>query len=315
MENEETTEQKVPYDPYGFYKYRKVQRLGKEETDGILEGTVHIQEKVDGANTSIWLDENKVIKMGSRTRTLGEEEFNGFVPYVKGHNGIIELLAYHPEWRLYGEWLVRHTIAYKETAYKKWYMFDIFDSEKMQFLSSPEVNKVAEEYGIETVPYLGVFENPTIDQLKELMDKSAFGDRGEGIVMKNMDFVSKFGDLEYAKLVTESFKEDNGVTFGGNNKYSDSYWEMYVVNKYMTLARIQKIMAKIQPEVNRRLDMQHVPRIMGTAYHDMITEEAWEIANKVPSLDYKVLKRIADKKAKQVFVDILNDSISVADQK
>ncbi len=308
-------EEVVPYNPRAFFKYRKIQRLGKEETDGILEGTCHIQEKVDGANTSIWIDGNNVLCMGSRTRTLGDEEFNGFVPYVKRHDGIIELIAYHPEWRLYGEWLVRHTISYKETAYKKWYMFDIFDGEKMKFLSIPEVNEIAEHFGIETVPYLGVYHNPTVDLLKSLMSSSAFGDRGEGIVIKNLEFVNKFGDLEYAKIVTESFKEDNGVTFGGNNKHSDSYWEMYVVNKYMTLARIQKIMSKIQPEIDRRLDMKHIPRIMGTAYHDMITEEAWEIANKVPVLDYKTLKRIADKKAKQIFVDILNEDISVADQK
>ena len=59
--------------------------------------------------------------------------------------------------------------------------------------------------------------------------------------------------------------------------------------------------------------MKHIPRIIGTVYHDLITEEAWEIANKAKKIDYDTLKRICQKKAKQVYIDILNDSLSVAD--
>lgn len=47
--------------------------------------------------------------------------------------------------------------------------------------------------------------------------------------------------------------------------------------------------------------------------HDMITEECWEIVNDAPYLDLHSLKRLAHKKIKQIYVDILNDSISVAD--
>lgn len=297
----------------GFRHYRKVQRLGKEETEGILEGMVHVQEKVDGANTQIWLDEKGEIKLGSRTRVLGEEEFNGFVKYAKEHAGIKTYLEKHPTHRLYGEWLVRHTIAYKETAYKKWYMFDIWNGEK--FLTSADVKNIGELYQIETVPYHGAFANPTLESIKEFVGKTAFGDRGEGVVLKNFEFVSKFGDLEFGKIVTESFKEDNGVTFGGNNKHSDTYHEMWAVNKYMTMSRVKKIMDKIQPEIDKKLDMEHIPRIINTCYHDMITEEAWEIATNVPTINFPALKRIATKKAKQIFVDIINDDVSVADKK
>lgn len=297
----------------GFKHYRKIIRLGKEEVEGILEGTVHVQEKIDGANTSIWLNEQGELKMGSRTRILGDEEFNGFVPYVKAHEGIKSFFEAHPTWRLYGEWLVRHTIAYKETFYKKWYMFDIWDGEK--YISTTEVQAIGELFKINTVPYHGAFTSPTIAQLNEFVGKTTFGDRGEGVVLKNFDFINGFGDREFAKIVTESFKEDNGITFGGNNKHSDTYHEMYVVNKYMTLTRVKKIMDKVQPEINKKLDMEHIPRIIHTAYHDMITEEIWDIQNDVPALDFKALKRVATKKAKQIFVDIINEDVSVADQK
>lgn len=124
----------------------------------------------------------------------------------------------------------------------------------------------------------------------------------------------QFGSHNYAKIVTESFKEDNGVTFGGNNKHSDSYSEMYVVNKYMTVARIEKVMNKIQPMIDKKLDLEHIPRISGTAYHDMLTEEIWEIQTKVQSLHFGTLKRIATKKAVAIYKEILSGDISVAHQ-
>ena len=540
-----------------FRSYGKIHRLGKEEPDGILMGVCFVSEKLDGANTSAWLDENGEMKLASRTRVLGEEEFNGFVPYMKGHEGVKRLLANHPTWRLYGEWLClsgdtiikkvsggrggngnymtlrqmyqylnktekgrnvswwarygmpsiyslhpdkdkvlpnkikrieytgdkevyeiktregfklkatkehpiltqdgfveigkldvknhvvavtslratresvrnlgvgsnkmlkeqkafvndggaclrcssvgsleldhidedwtnnnksnwqvlcsgchriksgnsqkkrrahskgysyrfdkissidlvgvedtydvemegppelanfvannfivhncRHTIAYKETAYKKWYMFDIWTTEG--YVLQNGIRSIGEEYGIATVPYHKAFVDPTVEQIMEYVGKSEFGDRGEGVVIKNLDFVNKFGDVVFAKIVTESFKEDNAVTFGGNNKHSDTYYEVYVVNKYMTLPRVKKIMDKLQPIIPEKLDMKHIPWICGTAFHDMMTEEIGSIVKDVPKLDFKALQRIAFKKAKQIFVDILNDSISVADRK
>lgn len=299
-----------------FRKYEKIYRLGKEETDGILSGTVNVTEKLDGANLSIWLGEGGEIRVGSRNNdlTANGNEFNGAVKYCNTHPGIKKLFANHPKFRLYGEWLVRHTLAYNETAYKKFYLFDIH-KEGVGFAKQSSVQKFGETYEIDTVPFLGEFENPTLQELTKLVEgqKSAYGEKREGIVIRNPEFTNQFGDKCNAKIVSEGFMEDNGVTFGGNNKYSEAYWEQYVSNKYITLERVRKIMNKIQPEVNKRLDMEHIPRIINTVYHDMVTEEGWEIANKVKKIDYDVLKRICGKKAKQIFVDILNNSLSVAD--
>lgn len=288
-----------------FRKYEKIHRLGKEEVDGILNGVCHIQEKIDGANASIWIDDNDEIQCGSRNRHLVDNGFNGFIEYVNSHDGIKALLNFNPEVRLYGEWLVKHTIQYKENCYKKFYLFDIFHANS--FLTPDAVYEVAETYGIDVVPSLGVIKNPSIDQLKELVGKSSFGDRGEGVVIKNMEFVNKFGDVCYAKLVSESFKEANLLAFNGNDKHSEDYNEMYFVNKYMTLGRVQKVIDKIQPEINERMDMKHIPRVCNSAYHDMLTEEIWEASKKIQSIKFNSLKNLAMKKAKQIYVDILDD--------
>lgn len=295
-----------------FIKYEKIHRIGKEEVEGILEGQCYIQEKVDGANTSVWIEGGEV-KVASRNNVL-TGGFNGFVDYIANHEGVQKLLKKHPEYRLYGEWLVRHTIQYNELAYKKWYMFDIM-LENGDFLELPVVQNIAKEYQIDFPEIFAILQNPSVEEVKAFCGKSALGERGEGVVIKNFGFISKFARTDYAKMVEEKFKEDNSVVFGGNNKHSDTYWEMYVCNKYMTLARIEKIMNKIQPTIDKRLDMEHIPRICGTAYHDILTEEIWEIAKKVREVNFPTLQRVCFKKAKQIYVDILNGSVSVADQK
>src|SRR3990167_347454 len=297
-----------------FLKYPKIYRLGKDETDGILSGTINVTEKLDGANLSVWLGDEGEIRVGSRNNdlTANGNGFNGAVEYVKNHEGIIEILKDNPTCRLYGEWLVRHTLSYNETAYKKFYLFDIFDHATNLFIPQKEVQYLAESFKIDAVPELGTFENPTLQELTALVENqpSVYGKTREGIVLRNPAFTNQFGDKCNAKIVSEGFMEDNGITFGGNNKYSEAYFEQYVSNKYITLERVQKIMNKIQPMIDERLDMKHIPRIMGTVYHDLITEESWEIANKAKAINYNVLKRICGKKIKQVYVSILTDSIS-----
>lgn len=300
-----------------FKRYPKIHRLGKEETDGILVGICHVEEKIDGANASIWND-NGVIKCGSRSREL-TEGFNGFVDYVKNDPAINNYLTMNPDKRLYGEWLVRHTIAYNELAYKKFYLFDITTvkpgDEPEEFLPREAVRAIGEGEKFNMPIDLGTFLNPTEEELKPLVGKTSLGLVGEGIVIKNPAFRDKFGSHNYAKIVSEAFREDNGVTFGGNNKHSETYWEMYVVNKYMTLARIEKVMNKIQPLIEKKLDLEHIPRVSNTAYHDMLTEEIWEIQDKVVTLNFGVLKRVAMKKAVQIYKDLLSGDVSVADRK
>jgi hypothetical protein len=288
-----------------FRKYEKIHRYGKEETDGILEGTCYIQEKIDGANTSIFLDVDRNIMLASRNQVIGnvDSEWRGFPEYIKYHKGIAECLTDNPGYRLYGEYLCKHTIHYNEASYGKFYLFDIHDGEG--FLGVEKVYKIAEKYNITSVHHIDKIENPTAEQLKQFLGKSVLGDAGEDIVIKNEAFVNKFGSRVCAKMVTKDFLENSAAIFGGNNKHAENYWEQYVVLKYVTRARVKKIMDKLAPVINERYDMKHIPRVTNTVYHDMLTEEIWEIQKKAPELRFKALKRITMKRAKVLFVDII----------
>lgn len=298
-----------------FIEYPKIKRLGEEENDGILLGICHIQEKIDGANTSIWLQDGE-IHMGSRTQDLSESEkgFNGFCAYARTHEGIRNILIANPTFHLFGEWLVRHTIAYKETVYKQFYLFDIFvvNESEHHFLPTKEVEHYAILYGLNFPKLFDTVENPTPEHIQTFVGKTVLGEKGEGVVIKNPDFKNKFGDACYAKIVTQEFKEDNALVFGGNNKFSDTYKEQYCVNQYMTMERVQKVMNKIQPLVDHRLGREDTARVIMTAYHDMFMEEIWGISKKFESIDFKNLSRLATRKAAKVYHDILDGHVSVA---
>ena len=297
-----------------FRSYPKIHRLGKEETDGILDGPVTVQEKIDGANVSIWIKDG-VVRCGSRTREL-EEGFNGFVDAVKANKKLAEWLEQFPTNRLYGEWLVKHTITYPDEAYKKIYLYDIFNDETETFAPQNIVRAIAEDLGLEYPQIFIEDKQDTEEEIKQHVGKTLVPDaaNGEGVVIKHNGFVDKWGHHAYAKVVHEQFKEANAIVFGGNNKHSESYWEMYVVNKYCTLGRVRKITQKLQAETEKRLDMEHTTQIAGRCIHDMITEEAWEIFNKVPKLDNKKLKSLAMRKYVQIYHDLLNNSLSIADE-
>ena len=134
-----------------FKPYPKVQGLHKEECDGLLYGNCIIQEKIDGANASIWMEEDG-IHCGSRTRdlTIINKGFNGFKEYVESHEGIKNLLTTYPHLRLYGEWLVRHTIGYNELSYKHFYLYEI-ENEEGERMPIEQVYLLANEYGIKTL--------------------------------------------------------------------------------------------------------------------------------------------------------------------
>jgi hypothetical protein len=178
--------------------------------------------------------------------------------------------------------------------------------------SQEGVKKMGELWSIQTAHLFGVYENPTLELIKELAAQSTLGDKSEGVVIKNYEFLNKFGDRVYAKYVNPEFKEENAIVFGGNNRGAEHYHEIWATNKYMTLARVQKIMQKLSAIKNAPLDIKDTARVIQSAYHDMFEEAMWEIAKKCRAINFVALQNIATRKASKIFRDILDNHISVA---
>ena len=59
-----------------FRKYMHIERLGREEVEGILDGVVYIQPKIDGSNAVVYLNDKGELTAGSRNRELTLEADN-----------------------------------------------------------------------------------------------------------------------------------------------------------------------------------------------------------------------------------------------
>lgn len=111
--------------------YDKVSRIEKEECEDLTKGRVHIFEKIDGANASIWMNTEGDLCASSRNKQVlcGDkvlDTFRGFVDHVLNKPTYRALLETRPTWRIFGEWLVKHTINYPEHR-NRFYVFDVYD--------------------------------------------------------------------------------------------------------------------------------------------------------------------------------------------
>jgi len=280
-----------------FKEYKKIHRLWKEEVDWILDREVVIQEKIDWANTSIWI-EDWVLQMWSRTQVVYDwkiiKTFRWFQEYVLQHEWILKLLKEHQTYRLFWERLVRHTIVYPVEHYQKFYMFDIMDWDTM--IDPMIVVEIANKYGINSpkVFWVGRF---TLDEIMKHVGENIRWVAWEWVVIKSLDFVNKYWECCYAKIVHEQFKEENSIVFWNHAKTDI---EMKFIVEYITPNRVKKIVNKIEQDEWRDLIIQDTPRVLSTVLYDAFTEEMWWYSwNKI--IDMWRLKQLSNKRARFIF--------------
>jgi len=245
--------------------------------------------------------QNEQLQFASRNQQV--VEFRGFPEWCQQRTGLYKLLTDNPNLRLYGEWLVKHTVNYRLDAFNCFYLFDAFDCAVESFLTPTQVVKIAEYYDVPITHTFGSYMSPTIEELEQHVGKSEFAANGvgEGIVIKNPDFRNKYGECVYAKLVRKEFKEESAANFLPH-KSEDFYWEAWTVEKFCTPARFQKILAKIELATNEQISDRHIGQLISTMQHDILTEEITTIAKKAPSINFNRLnKYVAERTRKMYF--------------
>lgn len=291
-----------------FKKYQHLERFGTTEVKQIELGTCHIFPKLDGTNASVWLDENGEIQAGSRKRHLSLESDNaGFYAWVKEQKNLLEYLKENPTHRLYGEWLVPHSLkTYREDAWKKFYVFDVAvdkeDSEilhdgddKVNYLSYDEYSTKLEEKGIDYIVPICTIKNASYEQLVNQLIKNVFliedgKGVGEGIVIKNYEFKNSFNRQVWAKIVTTEFKEKHSKAMGHSEIKGKKLIEEKIADEFVTQALCDKVYAKIENEGG--FTSKRIPQLLNVVYYDVVREDAWNFVKKYknPSINFGTLQ-------------------------
>jgi ATP-dependent RNA circularization protein (DNA/RNA ligase family) len=160
--------------------------LSAAEVNGILQGEITVEEKVDGTNLGFSIDQHGHLQVQNRGNFLtrgSHPQFQPLWPWIDARrHDLIESLR--PDLMLFGEWcFAHHSVAYQKLP--DWFLaFDIYDRSKERFWSVDRRDRWIIDCGLSLVPRLarGRF---TLDKLLTLANRSRLGAESmEGIYLR-----------------------------------------------------------------------------------------------------------------------------------
>jgi len=274
-----------------YVQFQHLERIGTKNVEGILDGVCEIYPKLDGTNSSVWLDgETRVPKAGSRKRELTIEKDNaGFCKWVSGEKRFVEFFKEYPKHRLFGEWLVQHTIkTYKKDKLNRFYVFDVIN-EKGEYKKYTDYISKLERYEIDYVEIIEEMKDPTFDRLLEMAEKCDYFIKkgygaGEGIVIKRKDYTNKAGRTNWAKLVIHEYKEKRK---SGSEVMTT---EEKIVDEFVTQAYIEKEYAKYT--LDKKWEKKMFREFGFGLYDEFLREESYNFIIKYgkKTIDFSMLK-------------------------
>lgn len=265
-------------------------KFGDELTPSNIGGfevgdIIQITEKWDGSNASIRYDieTGKLIAFSRRLELTFNNTLNGFWNYVQSLNA--EEYKDTPNYVIFGEWGVKNAIRYNQDAYGKWYVYDIYDVEKEEYLPQTEVKKFVEEHGLTYIHVLYEGEFISWEHCQTFCNSPAYGDKQEGIVIKNQTKLNNpYSRTPFVlKIVNDCFsevkKDNHRQKIEDPQKIKEREHAQSIIDMVVTKRRVEKEIYKMRdegivPEKIEPSDMKIVAQnLPKRIYEDCLKEE------------------------------------------
>lgn len=194
-------------------KYLDITRLKEKYAGGFRPGEfIIIQEKIDGSNAAIAIDENgEFVAFSRRKQLTPQNNLSGFFEFVQKQNKELFSKYLGNRFIIFGEWAVKHTVRYPDEVYKNFYVFDVYDKENNQYCPWYITLMFVKIFGLKTVPvfYEGKF--TSWEDIYKYVGKTEMSAEpcGEGVVVKSQMRLTGMNDRQpsYVKIVAEKFSE------------------------------------------------------------------------------------------------------------
>jgi len=266
-------------------KFPKLPYPNDSAAHGLLDDSVVVTEKYDGANFRFSWDDGK-LHVGTRNHSYPADDenlpkaFYHAVQYVQ--DTVDQPLPNNIT--LFGEAMHLHSLEYDgiewhnpakgsphvplDSDLPNVVIFDGYDDVTDNWLHWDTLIEIASYLGFETAQ---VLERGRPDELTfEVPEESQFGGPPEGIVVRRTDGTVR------AKKVTADFKERNAQAFNDPQKAQTAAGEFTAM--FVTPARIQKIAHKLVDEGEYdSLQMQMMEQLPAEVCKDVMTEEGWNL--------------------------------------
>lgn len=301
-----------------FKKYQHIEKIGKSEVEGILDGKVYLFYKIDGTNASVWLKNNQTLGFGSRKKELVDSDNAGFktaidtqAEYAETKKELLDYLTKHPNHIIYGEWLVKNVLkTYQVNAWRQFYIFDILDMETGEYINYDIYSKEFDDNypNLKYIPVMVKLNNPTEEELKYWLletGKYLINDGlGEGIVIKNYNYKNKYGRHTWAKLLCEEFYLGKSNVRIENSQNKEKLPVEYGIVKMMTDEHILKEKNKIEEKYNENYTA-HFGELLESCYREFLLDNLEIIIlkkYKYSIINFKKLRELAINKIKNLLV-------------
>jgi ATP-dependent RNA circularization protein (DNA/RNA ligase family) len=286
-------------------KYDKILAYYKLKDYGDDNDTVYIEEKLDGGNIRFTYENGKLL-FGTRNVEFTNEKdlpkmFKQVFDCIRDKTNSKEYKLQN--YVVFGEGLVKHTINYDWENTPKFIGFDIYNKENGRYLNYDDKIKLFKEFGFEYAPLI---KKCKVSELSfDEFPKSKYYDGlVEGFVVKNYD------KQLFIKCVRPEFKEEHKKTFNGFYKEVECF-EDYIINKYCTNARIDKMIYKIRDEKDMELDLPIMKYLPMNMVKDIFEEEFDSIykygRKKDKSLNFKKFHSLMNDRCRSRLMFIVNN--------
>ncbi len=158
-----------------WHKYTDLESIRHLRNEGreLIGKVVFLTEKRDGSNISIWLDEEKNVKISSHNMEQASEDLINKFKLAPEYNKAVELLKQELEFDhhyiLYGELIQSGkgpTRIEPTHKYSHWVLFDIWDCEEEKYLSYNYIFQKAYHHKIPIVKVIQIICPKTIEELQ-----------------------------------------------------------------------------------------------------------------------------------------------------
>ena len=279
----------------------------KSNTGAFFVGDeIVIQEKFDGSCASIQFnpETNKIDAFSRRQKLDYKKTLDGFFNYVDALD-----ITLPENYVVFGEWGRKNKILYDKSSYGNWYVFDIFDLDKEEYLPQKEVAKFCKENNLTYINVLYEGKFISWEHVKSFMNNPSYGDRQEGVVCKNQ---SRLSDKEsrlpyYLKVVNDDFKETKATKVIDPEKEAERLKAEQLMNSIVTSNRVSKMINKLVEDgiLNKELtpqDMKTIAQNLPKRIYDDCVKEEPEIIEACGKYAGKLCGSIAMKHAREMIV-------------
>lgn len=273
-------------------RYAKVLQLGDKHLEGILEGDIFVEEKIDGSQFRIQIDENGVMTFGSKSVDYNDTRLPDkmFIPIIEIVSKQLSSLAEKNGYNMfiYGEYLhspTHNTLKYERVPKNNLAIFDIkiIEGDKVRWFDYDEKKSFAEKYGFEapSLLYRGDGKELNKDKINSLLTlKSALGNSIiEGIVVKNYNkyfdivkfpYLATFGsNWLIGKYVRDDFKELNRE----NWQHIKASPVQTIINELQSNAKRNKVLQHLREKGELEGNMRDMPKIIAELIKDINEED------------------------------------------